>query len=62
MQALQAIRTHIPGDLRCACGSLLARPVPGRVALKCRRARRLVVMPLTGAAMDRAARVQVVVA
>lgn len=35
------------GDaLRCACGSLLARHVPGGVELKCRRCKRTVVIPL----------------
>jgi hypothetical protein len=33
-------------DLRCACGSLLARRVPGGVELKCRRCKRTVVIPL----------------
>jgi hypothetical protein len=28
------------GDVRCLCGSLLARLVPGGVELKCRRCRR----------------------
>jgi phage FluMu protein Com len=35
-------------DLRCACGSLLARLVPDGVELKCRRCKRTVVIPLTG--------------
>jgi phage FluMu protein Com len=34
-------------DLRCACGSLLARRVPDGVELKCRRCKRTVVIPLT---------------
>jgi hypothetical protein len=33
-------------DLRCACGSLLARRVPTGVELKCRRCKRTVVVPL----------------
>ncbi|HWO10571.1 MAG TPA: hypothetical protein VNN80_13860 [Polyangiaceae bacterium] len=33
-------------DLRCACGSLLARRVPAGVELKCRRCKRTVVVPL----------------
>ncbi len=33
-------------DLRCGCGSLLARRVPGGVELKCRRCKRTVVLPL----------------
>ena len=32
------------GGLRCACGSLLARHVPGGVELKCRRCKRTVVI------------------
>jgi len=34
------------GVLRCACGSLLARQVPGGIELKCRRCKRTVVVPL----------------
>lgn len=33
-------------DMRCACGSLLARRVPEGVELKCRRCKRTVVIPL----------------
>ena len=33
-------------DLRCGCGSLLARRVQGGVELKCRRCKRTVVLPL----------------
>ena len=33
-------------DLRCDCGSLLARRVAGGVELKCRRCKRTVVLPL----------------
>jgi hypothetical protein len=33
-------------ELRCLCGSLLARLVPGGVELKCRRCRRTCVVPL----------------
>jgi hypothetical protein len=36
-----------PDDLRCHCGSLLARLVPGGVELKCRRCKRTVTVPLT---------------
>jgi phage FluMu protein Com len=34
------------GDVRCLCGSLLARLVPGGVELKCRRCHRIRVIPL----------------
>lgn len=34
-------------DLRCGCGSLLARRVPDGVELKCRRCKRTVVLPLS---------------
>ncbi|HSC89454.1 MAG TPA: hypothetical protein VLC09_19365 [Polyangiaceae bacterium] len=34
-------------ELRCLCGSLLARLVPGGVELKCRRCKRAVVIPLS---------------
>jgi phage FluMu protein Com len=33
-------------DCRCGCGSLLARLRPGGVELKCRRCKRVVVLPL----------------
>ena len=33
-------------DLRCGCGSLLARRVQEGVELKCRRCKRTVVIPL----------------
>ncbi len=32
--------------LRCLCGSLLARYVPGGIELKCRRCKRTVTVPL----------------
>ncbi|QSQ28623.1 hypothetical protein JY651_32230 [Pyxidicoccus parkwayensis] len=38
------------GELRCLCGSLLARLVPGGVELKCRRCHRTRVVPLEGGA------------
>ena len=34
-----------PSDLRCACGSLLARRVGDAVELKCRRCKRTVLIP-----------------
>jgi hypothetical protein len=34
--------------LRCACGSLLARYVPGGVELTCRRCKRTVIVPAEG--------------
>jgi len=34
------------GALRCLCGSLLARRVPGGVELKCRRCKRTIVLAL----------------
>lgn len=37
------------GELRCICGSLLARLVPGGVELRCRRCKRSVTIPLEGA-------------
>lgn len=33
------------GELRCACGCLLARALPGGLELKCRRCKRAVVVP-----------------
>ena len=47
-------------ECRCACGSLLARLVPGGVEVKCRRCKRTLVVPLAvgpeagGAASTRA--------
>ena len=38
-----------PGELRCGCGSLLARVVAGAVELKCRRCKRTWRVPLGGA-------------
>jgi hypothetical protein len=35
-----------PTDLRCTCGSLLARVFPGGVELKCRRCRRSLMVTL----------------
>jgi phage FluMu protein Com len=32
--------------LRCLCGSMLARLVPGGVELKCRRCKRQIIVPL----------------
>jgi phage FluMu protein Com len=37
-------------DVRCGCGSLLARVVEGAVELKCRRCKRVWRLPLEGAA------------
>lgn len=36
------------GDLRCGCGSLLARIVEGVVELKCRRCKRTWQIPIEG--------------
>jgi len=46
-----------PGECRCACGSLLARLVDGAVELKCRRCKRILLLPLgAGAQPARRAR------
>ncbi len=37
------------GELRCGCGSLLARVVGAEVELKCRRCKRLWRVPIAGA-------------
>ncbi len=34
------------GDMRCACGSLLARLVRGGVEVKCRRCKRTTILPI----------------
>ena len=33
-------------ELRCTCGSLLARMVAGGIELKCRRCKRAIIVPL----------------
>jgi len=33
--------------LRCVCGCLLARHVPGGIELKCRRCKRTIIVPLS---------------
>lgn len=33
-------------DVRCGCGALLARVVEGGVEIKCRRCKRVVIVPL----------------
>ncbi|MBI5526582.1 MAG: hypothetical protein HY897_09620 [Deltaproteobacteria bacterium] len=40
------IRGCCGADLRCACGSMLARVVEGGVELKCRRCKRTWLIPL----------------
>jgi hypothetical protein len=42
----EAIQLDPPDHLRCHCGSLLARLVPGGVELKCRRCKRTFTLPL----------------
>ncbi|MBI5488176.1 MAG: hypothetical protein HY905_12660 [Deltaproteobacteria bacterium] len=37
-----------PDDLRCRCGSLMARLAGGSLELKCRRCKRIVVVKLHG--------------
>jgi hypothetical protein len=39
-------RRRDPSECRCLCGSLVARRVPGGVELRCRRCKRIVVLPL----------------
>jgi len=39
---------HAAEEVRCDCGSLLARQVEGGIELKCRRRKRTVVLPLAG--------------
>jgi len=49
--ARRAAAPGCPGgesDLRCGCGSLLARMVAGAVELKCRRCKRVWRVPLHG--------------
>ena len=45
-----------PRGCRCACGSLLARLVDGGVELKCRRCKRILLVPLAGGAPSPLAR------
>lgn len=37
---------HEGEELRCGCGNLLARLVPGGVEVKCRRCKRAVLLPV----------------
>ena len=39
-----AASANVNAEIRCACGSLLARKVPGGYELKCRRCKRAVVV------------------
>lgn len=39
--------TRVKDELRCVCGALMARYVPGGVELKCRRCKRVVFVPVT---------------
>ncbi|MBX3026824.1 hypothetical protein KF840_18100 [bacterium] len=41
--------TATDGDVRCPCGSLLARWTPAGLELKCRRCKRHVVVPVPDA-------------
>jgi hypothetical protein len=38
---------HAGEEIRCGCGSLLARQVDRGIELKCRRCKRTVIVPLT---------------
>jgi hypothetical protein len=42
----RAHRHRDPSECRCLCGSLVARRVPEGVELRCRRCKRIVVLPL----------------
>jgi hypothetical protein len=44
--AANAAAANAADDLRCLCGSLVARLVDGGVEIKCRRCQRLVLLPL----------------
>jgi phage FluMu protein Com len=46
-----------PCGLRCLCGSLLARVVDDHVELKCKRCKRMMLVPLSGAAQARSAEI-----
>ncbi|AKU90964.1 hypothetical protein [Vulgatibacter incomptus] len=39
-------------EVRCLCGNLLARLVPGGVELKCRRCKRSITLPLQSGGED----------
>lgn len=47
--------TSCAGEVRCGCGRLVARIVPGGVELKCQRCKQIVVVPLAGPAESLAA-------
>lgn len=42
-----------PTEVRCECGNLLARLTARGVEVKCRRCKRVVLLPLDAAARDR---------
>ena len=44
---VKAVEEHEECSVRCLCGSLLARLVPGGVELKCRRCKQTRVIPLS---------------
>jgi phage FluMu protein Com len=46
-------KTPESGDLRCCCGSLVARIVKGHVELKCRRCKRIHRIPIDNASAVR---------
>ncbi|WP_437728952.1 hypothetical protein [Sorangium sp. So ce861] len=45
--------------VRCDCGSMLARQVAGGIELKCRRCKRVVVIPIAPAGDDATAETEV---
>lgn len=45
--------TDARGDARCHCGNLLARLTPRGVEIKCRRCKRVQLVPLTTSSSDR---------
>ncbi len=45
-------REQAEHDLRCQCGSLMARVTEAGIELKCRRCKRVVVVPVRGMTGD----------
>jgi len=43
-----AVDARAEHDLRCECGSLMARVTKAGIELKCRRCKRVVVVPVRG--------------
>ena len=48
MESKTAVVPEAREEVRCHCGKLIARLVPGGVEIRCQRCKRAVVVPLEG--------------